>query len=133
MYWPIGLPRIYAASSSKAEPGRIFESEDDAESRVTTEISTLNLEDTSSSSTTDSIWMAPATPSTPHITRVDDVSSLKPHNENENVLERSFRQIDKGPIRDVKISRTGHLFATITSTTLTIWQTKVFPSLTTRL
>jgi hypothetical protein len=32
---------------------------------------------------------------------------------------------DREPLLSLKISRTGHLFAVITSTSLTIWQTKV--------
>ncbi|RAL65231.1 hypothetical protein DID88_001337 [Monilinia fructigena] len=37
MYWPIGAPRIYAASSSAASKDRIIQTDDDAESREPTE------------------------------------------------------------------------------------------------
>lgn len=145
MYWPNGLPRIYAASSSsKAQQGRIFESEDDAESRETTEGNSSQRGDasTTSESTHEEPdfqlpLLTPATPLTPAIKRVDSdphrLDSPNVYNGNDNVFDRSFGRTDKEPILALRISRTGHLFATITSTTLTIWQTKVCSALATYL
>jgi hypothetical protein len=36
-----------------------------------------------------------------------------------------FESAEKQPLLSLRTSRTGHLFAVITSTSLTIWQTKV--------
>lgn len=134
--WPIGLPRIYAASSSKAQQGRIFESEDDIESRETTEGSSPQPGDVITTSESgheepdlQHPLLTPATPLTPGIKRVDHDphrrTSPRLDNGTDNVFDRSFGQADKEPILALRISRTGHLFATITATTLTIWQTKV--------
>lgn len=132
MYWPIGLPGIYAASSSsKAQPGRVFLSQDDAESRDATEGSFSPIGDLSTISEQEESdfqrpQLTPATPLTHGIKSVDhDHVSPKIYNGDENVFDRSFGQVDREPILALRISRTGHLFATITATTLTIWQTKV--------
>lgn len=132
MYWPIGLPRIYAASSSsKAHQGRVFLSEDDAASRDTAEGSFSPPRDLSTISEQEEsdfqqqVPLTPATPLTPGIKSVDhDHVSPKIYNGDENVVDRNFGQVGKEPVLAVRISRTGHLFATITATTLTIWQTK---------
>lgn len=135
MYWPIGLPRIYAASSSKTRQARIFESNDDAESREISDESYSQLGDesiTSESAIEEAELkpplLTPATPLTPNIKRVDHdaqhQTSLNHSDAIDNVFDRSFGQAEKEPILALRISRTGHLFATITATTLTIWQAK---------
>jgi hypothetical protein len=134
MYWPIGAPRIYAASNSRLERDRILESDDDAESRETTEGSG-SLVDTPSLSVegrtedehgTASGATTPVTPMTPGIKPVEhDIRFFARLSGNETMLSGSA---EKEPLLALRISRTGHLFAVITSTSLTIWQTKVCSS-----
>ena len=141
MYWPIGAPRIYAAGSGKASKDRVLESDDDAESRETTEGSgsLLNAPSIDSGGGSEdesdrrlSGTTTPITPLTPGIKPVE--------HEHQRRLSARFNgqdgspsafwpvQADKEPLLALRISRTGHLFAVITSTSLTIWQTKVWPS-----
>lgn len=133
MYWPIGAPRVYAASNSRAPKDRILESDDDAESRETTEGSGSLLEAPTNGSDYKgeieneelSGATTPITPLTPGIRPVEhDTQRRLPLHL--NGLENSFSgSVEKEPLLSLRISRTGHLFAVITSTSLTIWQTKV--------
>lgn len=132
MYWPIGAPRIYAASTSKAPRGRTFELDDDAESRETTEGSGSLLEAPSTGGDIDngeisvvSTPVTPLTPVTPGIKPVEHDTQRRMSirfNGPDNTFSASA---DNEPLLSLKMSRSGHLFAVITSTSLTIWQTKV--------
>lgn len=131
MYWPIGAPRIYAASTSKAPRDRSFELEDDAESRETTEGSGSLLEAPSIGDGENeelsgvSTPVTPMTPITPGIKPVEhDTGRRYPLQFNGHNTTVSG-SADNEPLLSLKISRNGHLFAVITSTSLTIWQTKV--------
>jgi hypothetical protein len=141
MYWPIGAPRIYAASSSKASTDRVLESDDDAESRETTEGSGSLLNapsiDSGRGSEDDgerrlSGATTPITPVTPGIKPVEHDHqrrlSARFIGQDGSVSGFGPVQADKEPLLALRISRTGHLFAVITSTSLTIWQTKVWPT-----
>ncbi|KAE8453814.1 hypothetical protein EG329_009326 [Mollisiaceae sp. DMI_Dod_QoI] len=128
MYWPIGAPRIYAASTSKAPRDRTFELDDDAESRETTEGSGSLLEAPSIGGETDQEDLSgvstPVTPMTPGIKPVEQDTQRRHSirfNGHDTTLSGSA---DNESLLSLKISRTGHLFAVITSTSLTIWQTK---------
>jgi hypothetical protein len=134
MYWPVGAPRIYAASNSKAEAQRYeFEEEDeDAESRETTEGSGSLLDAPSIDGVEDlekelpPIPKTPKTPITPGINPVEHHDSRSSLSTQENDQSNRFSgSAERDPLLALKISRTGHLFAVITSTSLTIWQTKV--------
>ena len=138
MYWPIGAPRIYAASSSKASRDRVLESDDDAESRETTDGSgsLLNAPSIGSERGLDvdgerrlSGVTTPITPMTPGIEPVEHDTqrrlSTKFIGHDGSGPAFGSAQEDKEPLLALRISRTGHLFAVITSTSLTIWQTKV--------
>jgi hypothetical protein len=138
MYWPIGAPRIYAASSSKASKDRMLESDDDAESRDTTEGSgsLLNAPSINSGGGSEDDGerrlegaATPITPTTPGIRPVelDYHRRLSARSVGQDGFSPGFGQIqaDQEPLLALRISRTGHLFAVITSTSLTIWQTKV--------
>jgi hypothetical protein len=143
MYWPVGAPRIYAASNSRTTRKRVVESDDDAESRETTEgtgsvkgdapsngsggRSDYSLEPISGTST-------PVTPMTPGIKPVEQDNqrplSARLLEHDSSVPGRASELAGREPILALRVSRTGHLFAVITSTSLTIWQTKVcYPSL----
>ena len=136
MYWPLGAPRIYAASSSsKARRERVVEFEDDAESRETTEGSGSLVEAPSVKSDGNgdgepeahSGVATPATPITPGIRPVehDAPPRLSARLLDNNLAGLPGEQLEKEPLLALRLSRTGHLFAVITSTSLTIWQTKV--------
>ena len=134
MYWPIGAPRVYAASNTKAPRPRTLEIDDDPESRETTDGSGSLVDDSNNVSYFSredeneegpSGVSTPVTPVTPGIQPVE-------HDTNRRFPIRSAGDdsvvsgaADKEPLLSLKISRTGHLFAVITSTSLTIWQTKV--------
>ena len=137
MYWPIGAPRIYAASNSKADARQYeFEEEDDdAESRETTEGSgsLLNTPSVEGGGELQAelppLPKTPKTPNTPGISPVEqhDWQSPAPAQGNGNGNGNRFsRSVERDPLLALQISRTGHLFAVITSTSLTIWQTKVW-------
>ncbi|TVY56015.1 RAB6A-GEF complex partner protein 1 [Lachnellula cervina] len=130
MYWPIGAPRIYAASNIKAAKERIFEFDDDAESRETTEGSG-SLVDAPSAVAEDrehdelqSSIPIPSTPITPGIKPVEHASEQNLSTRLSSRDASFSRSADTEPLLALRISRTGHLFAVITSTSMTIWQTK---------
>lgn len=136
MYWPIGAPRVYAASNSRASKNRITESDDNAESRETTEGSGPLVEVPTNSSDDQgdeendvhSGMSTPLTPVTPGIKPVEHDTQRRfplPSNGPDTSISGSA---EKEPLLSLKVSRTGHLFAVITSTSLTIWQTKVMAS-----
>lgn len=130
MYWPIGAPRIYAASNNKVEPERTFELDDDAESRETTEGSGSLVDAGSVESEEkpeDSLEppQTPLSPTTPGIKPVEHDSQNDLSTRHTDYGNSSFRSAESEPLLALRISRTGHLFAVITSTSLTVWQTKV--------
>jgi hypothetical protein len=135
MYWPIGAPRIYAASS-EAKTTHIFESDDDAESRETTEDSgsLLTAPSIVSEAKSDDGLGPPSGASTPPVTpgikpveQLDPLRRLSARLSVPGPFPASFNKhsAEKEPLLALRISRTGHLFAVITATSLTIWQTKV--------
>lgn len=133
MYWPIGAPRVYAASSSKSPTDRVLEFDDDAESRETTEGSGSLIEapNVGSEGRGDGQYepasglSTPITPITPGIKPVEHDTQRRFSNRFLGQDPSFARSADKEPLLGLKISRTGHLFAVITATSLTIWQTKV--------
>ncbi|KAH8808262.1 RIC1-domain-containing protein [Xylogone sp. PMI_703] len=135
MYWPIGAPRIYAACNSKVPKDHVLELDDDAESRETTEGSGSLVETPTSLSKGKEkagydwhpgleVPATPGTPLTPGINPVEDdlrrAAQAPPSKGGKNLL----KFVQKEPLLALVLSRTGHLFAVITSTSLTIWQTK---------
>ncbi|TGO64583.1 hypothetical protein BOTNAR_0086g00230 [Botryotinia narcissicola] len=134
MYWPIGAPRIYAASSSAASKDHIIQTDDDAESREPTEgsgslINVLN-DETEENADDDQEFTSglstPITPITPGIKPVEHDTHARPSN-GSSLTDASYfpgSRPENDPLLALRISRSGHLFAAITSTTLTIWQTK---------
>lgn len=135
MYWPIGAPRIYAASSSAASEDRIIQTDDDVESREATEDSGSSINapnDESEEKVDDNQELPPGlttpiTPITPGIKPVEHDTYLHSPNRSSDGDASCFPPIrpENDPLLALRISRSGHLFAVITSTSLTIWQTKV--------
>jgi hypothetical protein len=136
MYWPVGAPRIYAASNNSTSKGRIYHSNDDVESPNAAQSSSyLNALSGASETTQDdeellSGHLTPTTPRTPAIQPVELDAQRRPPATSLDDLEDghndSIREAGRQPILGLKMSRTGHLFAVITATSMTIWQTKVW-------
>jgi len=133
MYWPIGAPRVYASGNRKSRKGQLFRTDDDANSHKDSS-SEVNAPISSSDAVQDaeetaSGFLTPITPITPGIKPVENDGkrrlSARDLGSIEDKQEDALAQAEDEHIISLKISRSGHLFAVITSTTLTIWQTKV--------
>ena len=148
MFWPIGAPRIYAVGVRQPSADAVdsTESISDAEKRLDRDLKLPERRFLESESVTPSEESADALESTEQSgdARANDTSK-----ENGRKLDRSRqngrhslvqdepsttsrqpREIECGTssetaIIDLRISRSGHIFATLTLSSLTIWQTKV--------
>lgn len=141
MYWPIGTPRIYATTTAHP-PTRsdsiVVVSQDglpagtlaDAASLAGSE-STAAKDREPNPDDPDALSLArgaPLTPATPYIRSIEhDTSKFGGAKTGIQYLGASDPAVvpTGEPIVALKVSRTGHLFAVITASTLTIWQTKV--------
>jgi hypothetical protein len=110
-YWPISSPSVFAATKD-TRTETTHTSDDGAESGTKrdddTESSVADSEDRTESEVSEgelgvAEGEAVDKPGTEHVAE-DDIS---------------------GEIRAIEVTRSGHMFATITRSTLTIWQTKV--------
>ncbi|KAK3941865.1 RAB6A-GEF complex partner protein 1 [Diplogelasinospora grovesii] len=139
MYWPIGTPRIFATSSGQAATFNRILSRDglppttDAISEQRSERhSLLSPRDTAAGQDgppppTPITPVTPVTPLTPGIKPVEHE-----YYEGEDAsVEHSPAPTPassglplKEPILALRVARSGHIFAVITSTSMTIWQTK---------
>ncbi|GAO14440.1 hypothetical protein UVI_02031670 [Ustilaginoidea virens] len=132
MYWPIGTPRIYAASSGRTPELKLFVSSDGLENPGGSSLAPpLAQHGQMGAAVDDEVEIqtpiTPMTPITPGVRPIlqhdHDVSSAKG-------LETSTRRNIqnaiplKDPILALRVARTGHLFGVITRTTITLWQTK---------
>ncbi|KAG9246330.1 RIC1-domain-containing protein, partial [Calycina marina] len=135
MYWPVNAPRVFATSNRRPGRHQIIESDDDAELRETTEGSgfLLNASSIDSEIRSDDGLGSPSEASTlsvvPGIQPIEQFDaqrrlSLKSNGHSTLLAPTTFASAEKEPLLALGISRTGHLFAVITETTLTIWQTK---------
>jgi hypothetical protein len=121
MYWPIGAPRIYAAS--KFNLGRNND-EIDENNAIPVEISVANENNPQKER------LAPE--SNPNREDASEPVASKPRKGPRYptlLKSTSMGGAQENRVGDeivgMKLSRSGHLFATITSSTLSIWQTKV--------
>lgn len=115
MYWPIGTPRIYATSSNRASGSRLYVSYDGVSSPDEAEPEPVQEENGADATT------PPATPATPAIQSVEfgDGPSEPASQDEEQTIPL------KDPVLALRVSRSGNLFAVITATSITLWQTKV--------
>lgn len=149
MYWPIGTPKIYATTTATAHPPSRRNSFVVSHDGLPTGLPAGALPDTPSLSSSESATardrdpnsddpdavpltpMPPATPATPFIRSIEhDISKLGSAKAGIPYLGASDTSdpavVPTGePVVALKVSRTGHLFAVVTASTLTIWQTKV--------
>ena len=111
MYWPIGAPKVYALSKHATKVTRTHDGvEDKTESSEQSHGSTLGNQDGSSQEE-----------------RQDQASgtSVKDNAVPNGESDRAEDTITpESEILDAKVSRGGSMFATITRSSLTIWQTK---------
>ena len=135
MYWPLGTPRIYAAGNGFAHVSRQVaptdrlplpdEAIEEGHGRPALLSPTLAAGHESSGAPPTPITpVTPATPLTPAVKSVE-------HDYHDEALPlHSPGPVPAGipprePILALKVARSGHLFVAVTSTTMTIWQTKV--------
>ncbi|KAI5919255.1 RIC1-domain-containing protein [Camillea tinctor] len=137
MYWPIGTPRIYATTTSQApaNPTLVLTHDGLSPGVPTDSISLSSLEsalpkDSEAREPTSSDTSLPITPGlkTPLTPAINSVEHDVYHDGNSQTSQLAGSErvsIPAGePIISLKVSRTGHLFAVITASSMTIWQTK---------
>jgi RAB6A-GEF complex partner protein 1 len=138
MYWPIGTPSIYATTSNSSPNFRFLVSHDGLQSPPQTDprsppLPTSPFHQSSSTAPPEDGELhplpTPITPLTPRIAPVEhgDDESRSSEESSTNVNVPSIPV--KDPILALRVSRAGHLFVVITKKSITIWQTKVCPNL----
>ncbi|KID99370.1 DUF1339 domain protein, partial [Metarhizium majus ARSEF 297] len=131
MYWPIGTPRIYATSSGRAPDLNLVVSYDGLQQPdVSSSSSSLGKDGQSRDAADDVDFQHPSptplTPATPAVQPVlgDDLfpsaKSSSPSIDSRNKATVPL----KDPVLALAITRTAHLFGVITTTSITLWQTK---------
>ena len=147
MYWPIGTPRIYATTTSQAppRPAAVLSEDGIDSSTAAAETGSLLSVDTALSrpdcgaggssqsdpasdvpAATTPLSPPPYTPKTPAVNSVDHYFHNDSSGPNSDGGAVPFPSGE--PVVALRLSRTGHLFAVITETSMTIWQTKVLSS-----
>jgi hypothetical protein len=135
MYWPIGTPRIYATSSGRNPSLNLFVSDDGLEQfGGSSPSSSLGREGQfraeAPEGPNDVDIQPPPTPVTPAAPAVqsilddDFIASTQGASNSTNPDEETAVPL-KDPVLALAVARTGHLFGTITATSITLWQTKV--------
>jgi hypothetical protein len=137
MYWPIGAPRIYAASKHELDPKQTTTSLDGLEAPVQVRSPTPSApagtngtathdnggdEDDGQSveyDETDSIAQSESAADS------DEKLAAPETSESTGASPHAADDDPGGEIVGLKVTRSGHMFATITQATLTVWQTKV--------
>lgn len=144
MYWPISTPRVYATRSSRAQGPTLHSQEhiQDADSYMNLpRAREHNGQEALSEQDKHNGDLPPPTPQTPYTPGINSVDldalehlALQDKNGNEAVQGKNqeddsteflVERASSEAIQDLCISRSGHLFAVITATSMTIWQTKV--------
>ncbi|KAF7543305.1 hypothetical protein G7046_g10026 [Stylonectria norvegica] len=133
MYWPLGTPRIYATSSSRAPAFKLVLSHDGLDSPSQSSLTTSpNLSSTQlrahgyddPDAYPPQTPVTPITPMTPAVQSVehDDYTSSRflPHSDSQDTDGVPL----KDPLLALRASRSGNLFAVITTTSITVWQAK---------
>ncbi|KAK0765313.1 hypothetical protein N5P37_001239 [Trichoderma harzianum] len=134
MYWPIGTPRVHATSSSRASDANIFVSYDGLQSHSGSSLAspqpeplarpvTAPQQDESDDALPPPTPMTPKTPAVKPVERYEffpDGASTKSQTADDGKVPV------KDPVLALRIARTGQMFAVITATSITLWQTKAF-------
>ncbi|KKA27252.1 hypothetical protein TD95_003183, partial [Thielaviopsis punctulata] len=126
MYWPLGCARAYTTSNNEAQPSTIVLSDDDLLHPTLSRTSSGLRSPYRSDDNLPSTPQTPLTPSTPFVEsvdRADDTDSETLDDQSARVHTTTTVSLNE-PIKALRVSRTGHIFATITARTITVWQTK---------
>lgn len=117
MYWPIGPAKAYEQQLPIANA---LHSETDITTPLVASVnSSFDARDAPLHVGDDSVQISDTSP--PQTATESTVSGLHQG----LISSGEALNHDDGSIHDIGASRSGHLFATITRTTLTVWQTKV--------
>jgi hypothetical protein len=144
MYWPIGAPRIYAASKQELATNKTSTSHDGLEDNS----QTPNVRDSTNGTAIHNLDGDDEDDEDEE--EVEEAESVNDEKPNGNIQSASASEasdgenlpavdalesngtspqaLDEDPggvIVGLKVTRSGHMFATITQATLTVWQTKV--------
>ncbi|KAB5580807.1 RIC1-domain-containing protein [Coniochaeta sp. 2T2.1] len=133
MYWPVGTPRIYAtsssASSSSSSPNIDAHISHDGltppSPSTSRRPSSLLTADSSSNQDVVPLPPTPITPVTPGLRPVEHDDYIADGGSSHTSQKATPVSIPlHEPVLALRVARPGHLFATITATSMTIWQTK---------
>ncbi|KAL2756150.1 hypothetical protein ACRALDRAFT_1042777 [Sodiomyces alcalophilus JCM 7366] len=140
MYWPVSTPKCFATSSNSGPEFNLIVSDDGlpnpfnrppASSQTASPASPdrIPTDDQARHSEKDDGQLAtPATPRTPAVQSIDHGLSETDPNASPSQTPTQFRGPTEIPLKDpilaLRVSRSGHLFAVITATSMTIWQSK---------
>ncbi|KAI0159544.1 RIC1-domain-containing protein [Xylariaceae sp. FL1272] len=134
MYWPIGTPRIYATTTALAStrPNNLVVSNDGLSVNQSTDsVDSAAAKEDSNNTAEPRDAPLPLTPGlptpvpvTPGINSVDHDGFHGPDGEPRSSGSGQPAIPTDEPVVALRVSRTGHLFAVITASTMTIWQTK---------
>ena len=114
-YWPISSPSVFAATKD-TRPVHVQTSHDGVEHGAT--------DNTTESSAADSEERTESEISEKEESRIDIKAAEK---QLELTPDEQLAEDDvSGEILAIQVTRSGHMFATITRSTLTIWQTKAW-------
>jgi hypothetical protein len=133
MYWPIGTPRVHATSSSRASDANIYVSYDGLQSLSGSSLASPQPEASAQAPHDDSDdAQPPPTPITPATPAVKPVDRYEFFPDGGAAAKSQAADDGRVPLKDpvlaLRIARTGQMFAVITATSITLWQTKVsFP------
>lgn len=133
MYWPIGTPRVYATSSSRASDSNIYVSYDGLQSHSGSSLASPQPESgaqplkSPSPEESDDVQPPPTpmTPATPAVKPVERYEFFPDGGAAKDQMAEGGRVPVKDPVLALRIARTGQMFAVITATSITLWQTKV--------
>lgn len=132
MYWPIGTPRVYATSSSRASDSNIYVSYDGLQSHSGSSVESPQPESsaqqlkppTPEESDDAQPPPTPMTPATPAVKPVERYEFFPDGGAAKDHAAEDRRVPVKDPVLALRIARTGQMFAVITATSITLWQTK---------
>ncbi|KAK5987627.1 Guanine nucleotide exchange factor subunit R06F6.8-like protein [Cladobotryum mycophilum] len=130
MYWPIGTPRLYATSSSRASDSNIFVSYDglpspfDSHQPSPLASGAQSLASASQDELDIQPPLTPMTPATPAVKQVERFEGTLDNHATKEQESGEKRVPLKDPVLALRVSRTGHMYAVITATSITLWQTK---------
>lgn len=139
MYWPLGTPRIYAVTNERLPASRQLHSRDGLappEHHASEQANDKQALLSPSSAAAHELPLGPTTtplsPTTPVTPITPAIKSVEYGEHDEGILGVSSSPSPTGlpprePVLALQVARAGHIFAVITATSITIWQTKVRP------